>query len=393
MAAPRGTHRCGTPRGRPGTMPRPAALQPRLARLGGATPDRRIGTRPGQAGSRRHHRENGIMSTTRRRLVGVAATAPLALALAGAAPAAEPPEIVTVVKIGGIPWFNAMEVGIQKEGKELGVDASMIGPTQADAAQQVRAVEDLIARKVDVIAVVTNDAVALEPVFKRAQEAGIKVLTHESPDQKNNDWNVELTSVQGFGETHMEALAKAMGGEGKYIVYVGSLTVPLHNKWADAAIALQKSKYPKMELVTDRFGVAESMDDSYRTSLDQMRAHPDLKGILAFGSQGPIGAARAVEERGKAKTVAVVGPFSPGQGAKFIKSGAIREGFIWNPMLAGETIVRIGTMVANGKEPQDGMELPELGKVKVDKEKHLILAQKLQPINKDTIDSLVQMGL
>src|SRR3954469_6338601 len=393
MAAPRGTHRCGTPRGRPGTMPRPAALQPRLARLRGATPDVRIGTRPGQAGSGRHHRENGIMSTTRRRLVGLAAAAPLALALAGAALAEDPPEIVTVVKIGGIPWFNAMEVGIQKEGKELGVNASMIGPTQADAAQQVRAVEDLIARKVDVIAVVPNDAVALEPVFKRAQEAGIKVLTHESPDQKNNDWNVELTTVEGFGEAHMEGIPKAMGEEGKYVVYVGSLTVPLHNKWADAAIALQKSKYPKMQLVTDRFGVAESMDDSYRTSLDQMRAHPDLKGILAFGSQGPIGAARAVEERGKAKTVAVVGPFSPGQGAKFIKSGAIREGFIWNPMLAGETIIRVGTMVANGKQPDDGMELPELGKVKVDPEKHLILAQKLQPINKDTIDSLVQLGL
>ena len=122
----------------------------------------------------------------------------MALTLGGAAWAADPAEIVTVVKIGGIPWFNAMEVGIQKEGKELGVNASMIGPTQADAAQQVRAVEDLIARKVDVIAVVPNDAVALEPVFKRAQEAGIKVLTHESPDQKFNDWNVELTSVAGF---------------------------------------------------------------------------------------------------------------------------------------------------------------------------------------------------
>jgi hypothetical protein len=79
------------------------------------------------------------------------------------------------------------------------------------------------------------------------QEAGIKVLTHESPDQKFNDWNIELTTVQGFGESHLEALANAMGGEGKYIVYVGSLTVPLHNKWADAAIALQKSKYPKMQ--------------------------------------------------------------------------------------------------------------------------------------------------
>ena len=134
---------------------------------------------------------------------------------------------------------------------------------------------------------------ALEPVLKRAQDAGIKVLTHESPDQKNNDWDVELTSDQAFGEAHMEALAEAMGGEGKYIVYVGSLTVPLHNIWADAAIALQKEKYPNMKLVGDRFGVAESVDDSYKTALDQMRANPDLKGILTFGSQGPIGAARA----------------------------------------------------------------------------------------------------
>src|SRR5689334_22276434 len=146
------------------------------------------------------------------------------------------PQIGVVVKIGGIPWFNAMEVGIKKASEEQGVDGSMIGPTQADAAQQVRAVEDLIARKVDVIAVVPNDATALEPVFKRAHEAGIKVLTHESPDQKFNDWNVDMTTAKAYGEAHLEALAKAMGGEGKYIVYVGGLTVPLHNAWADAAI-------------------------------------------------------------------------------------------------------------------------------------------------------------
>lgn len=334
------------------------------------------------------------MTLTRRSLLAATAGLPTALALgAGPARAQKKIQIATVVKIGGIPWFNAMEVGIKKAGQQLGVEAWMIGPTQADAAQQVRAVEDLIARKVDVICVVPNDAQALEPVFKRAQEAGIKVLTHESPEQKFNDWNIELTTVEGFGETHMEALAKAMGGEGKYIVYVGSLTVPLHNKWADAAIALQKAKYPKMQLVTDRFGVAESLDDSYRTALDQMRANPDLKGILAFGSQGPIGAARAVEERGKSATVAVVGPFSPGQGAKYIKSGAIREGFIWNPMLAGEVIVRVGTMVAKGQTPTDGMEIEGLGKVSVDPKTRNILAKKLQPINKATIDELVTMGL
>ena len=257
----------------------------------------------------------------------------------------------------------------------------------------MRAVEDLIARKVDVIAVVPNDAVALEPVFKRAQEAGIKVLTHESPDQKFNDWNVELTSAQGFGEQHMEALAKAMGGKGEYIVYVGSLTVPLHNKWADAAIALQKQKYPEMKLVADRFGVAESMDECLQDGARPDARQPELKGILAFGSQGPIGAARAVEERGKRQDRRVVGPFSPGQGAKYIKSGAIREGYIWNPMLAGEVIVYVGDMLAEGEAPKDGMDIPGLARCKVDPATRNIQAQKLQAINKETIDELVGMGL
>jgi len=71
-------------------------------------------------------------------------------------------EVAVVVKIGGIPWFNAMEKGIQKAGKEDNLNAYMIGPTSADPAQQVRAVEDLIAKKVKVIAVVPNDAKALD---------------------------------------------------------------------------------------------------------------------------------------------------------------------------------------------------------------------------------------
>lgn len=302
-------------------------------------------------------------------------------------------DVAVVVKIGGIPWFNAMETGIKKAGKELGSEAWMVGPTVADAAQQVRAVEDLIARKVKVIAVVPNDAKALEPVFKRAHDAGIKVITHESPEQIGNDWNIELTTVAGFGEMHMEALAKAMGGKGKYALYVGSLTVPLHNAWADAAIAYQKKKYPDMKLVADRFGVAESVDDSARTTQDLLRANPDLKGVLAFGSQGPIGAGRVVVEKKLVGKLAVVGPFSPGQGAKLIKDGGIVEGYIWNPSLAGEVIVRVAKLVAEGKAPTDGMDIPGVGKVSVNASTRNILGQKLEPINKGTIDKLVGMGL
>ena len=322
------------------------------------------------------------------------ACAVLTAALSTAALAAnDPPRMGVVVKIGGIPWFNAMEEGIEQRAEELGVEAWMVGPTSADPALQVRAIEDLIAQGVDVIGVVPNDAEVLEPVLARAMEQGIKVITHESPEQENADWNFELASSEGFGEAHAKLLAEKMGGQGKYAVFVGSLSVPLHNAWADAAIAYLEENHPEMEVVADRFGVAESVDDSRRTALDLMRAHPDLGGILAFGSQGPIGAGRAVDERRKAGEVFILGPFSPGQGRRLVHDGVLTGGFMWNPMEAGRVFVTLGDMLVKGEEIKEGMEIPGLGVVDPDHETNNIIVDQLVSLNEDTVDELAEMGL
>ena len=143
-----------------------------------------------------------------------------------------------------------METSIKE--RELGVDTTMIGPTSADPALQVRAIEDLIARNVDIIGVGSNDETALEPVLTKARAAGIKVVIHEGPGLSNADWNFELASAVGFGETHAELLAQKMGGKGEYAMFVGSLTVLLHNAWADSANAYIAKKYPDMKLIGER---------------------------------------------------------------------------------------------------------------------------------------------
>ena len=311
--------------------------------------------------------------------------------LGSARASADKPVIGVVVKIGGIPWFNAMEAGIKKKAAELGVEAFMVGPTSADPALQVRAIEDLIAKKVDVIGVVPNDAEVLEPVLDRARKAGIKVITHESPKQKNTDYDFELASAQGFGEAYGKRLVEALGGKGEYAVFVGSLTVPLHNAWADAAIAYIKANAPDMKVVGDRYGVAENVDQSRSTALDLIRANPNLKAFLAFGSQGPIGAARAVKEKHLDGKVLVLGPFSPGQGRKLVHDGVLTGGFMWNPALAGEVFVTLGQMVAKGEPIKDGTNIPGLGVVHPDG--HNLIVNELVELNKDTIDDLAKMGL
>jgi simple sugar transport system substrate-binding protein len=329
---------------------------------------------------------------TRRTLMKGAAALGAASTLTSlsAGAANNPLQIGIVAKIR-IPWFDNVEKGVNKAAKDLGVNAWMIAPTTDDAAQQVRAVEDLIAKKVDVIGVIPNNGAALEPVFKRAQDAGIKVIVHEQPGQKNADWDIELIQNKEFGEAHLEAFAQAIGGEGKYILYVGGLTVTLHNAWADAAVALQKQKYPKMQQIGDRFGVSNSVEDSYKTAVDQMRAIPDLKGILIFGANGPIGAGQAVADREMIGKVIVVGPFIPSQGAKLMKQGAITRGFLWNPIDAGYAMVQLGKILADGKTPADGMDIPGLGPVKVENDIRTIRANKMLDINPGSIDELAKL--
>ena len=328
-----------------------------------------------------------MASMTRRTALQGAAAFGLAASVSGlsAHAAGGKPQVGVVGKVK-IPWFDNVAKGVSKAGQDLGVDATEINPTTDDPAEQVRAIEDLIAKKVDVIGVVPNDGKALEPVLGRAQAAGIKVVMNESPGQKNADWDIELIQDKAFGEAHLEAFADAIGGEGKYVVYVGGLTVALHNLWADYAVALQKQKYPKMQQIGDRFGVSNSVDDSYKTAVDQMQAHPDLKGFLIFGANGPIGAGQAVADRDKIGKVIVVGPFIPSQGVKLMKQGAITRGFLWNPIDSGYAMVALAKTLATGGEIKDGINLPGMGPCQVDTSTRVIRANKQIDLNPKTIE-------
>jgi simple sugar transport system substrate-binding protein len=301
--------------------------------------------------------------------------------------------MVTVVKIAGIPWFNAVEKGIKKGAKDFDIDASMVGPANVDPAQQVKLLEDQIAKKVTVIGLVPLDVKVCEPVLKRAQAAGIKVITHEGPEQEGRDWNVELIDSVRFGEVQMQRLAKDMGQTGDYVVYVGTLTTPLHNKWADAAIAYQKAHYPKMKLAADRYPGADEIDTAYKTTLDVIKAYPNLKGILGFGSNGPIGAGNAVREKRLGKKIAVVGTVLPSQAKDLIADGIIREGFLWNPTDAGYAMVAVARLMLDGKPIKDGIEIPGLGKAAVDVPGKLIKVDKIMRINNETIAGLIAGGL
>jgi simple sugar transport system substrate-binding protein len=274
-----------------------------------------------------------------------------------AAPAAEKLDFTTIVKIAGINWFNRMEEGVVAWGKEKAVNANLVGPAQADAAQQIPIIEDLIAKKVDAICVVPMDPAQLDPVLKKAMDAGIIVITHEASNQKEMHYDIEAFDNTAFGAGLMDRLAAKMGEEGEYAVFVGSLGSKTHNEWVDGAIAQQKAKYPNMKMVGDK---NESFDDAeiaYKKAKEILAAYPNIKGFEGSASTDVAGIGRAVEEAGLQDKVSVVGTSLPSIGGDLIKTGAIDAIGFWDPAVAGAACNQIALMMKEGKTVGEGTDL------------------------------------
>lgn len=287
----------------------------------------------------------------------IAAVAVAGVLGAGTGLAAKRYNIPTIVKIAGIQWFNRMEVGVKKFAADTGNDSYEVGPAKADAQLQVQLVEDMIAKKADAITVVPFSPESLEPVLKKAMDANIKVVTHEASNIHNADYDLEAFDNHEYGAHQMDLLAKCMHEEGQYAVFVGSLTSKSHNEWVDGAIAQQKAKYPKMELVGDRNETYDDQQKAYAKTQELLRKYPNLKGFKGSASTDVAGIGLAIEERGLQNKTCVVGTSLPSIAGQYLDSGAVKVINFWDPADAGYLMQKIAVMLLDGQKITDGMDL------------------------------------
>lgn len=311
----------------------------------------------------------------------------------GRAAFAQTPTMTTVCKIVGVPYFSLLGEGLAEAGRQFGIQSDMIGPAQVDPAQQVRLVEDVIAKKVNVLGLIPLDVKVLAPVVQRARDAGIIVITQEGPDMEGRTWDVEMVDSKAFGEAMMQSLATQMGQKGDYICIVGTLTTPLHNLWCDAAIAYQKANYPEMTLVADRFPGADQIDTTEQVVRNALQAYPGLRGVIGFGSNGPIGAGNVVRQRRLSNRLSVTGFALPSQAQPLIEAGALKETFLWSPKEVGEALVAVASLALKNAEFTTGMDIPGIGKATVDSDKRIISVERMLVLNKETMPDLLKLGI
>lgn len=267
--------------------------------------------------------------------------------------------IAVMPKLVGIPYFTQTGAGATKAGKDLDVNVIYTGPTKADAAEQVKMLEDLITRKVDAICIAPNDAAAVIPVLQKAKKAGILVLDWDTP--VNNpiiDASIHQIDDKEFGEHLVDALVKSMGTDtGDFAYMTGGLSASNLNSWYDAGMAYAKTKYPNLHLVTDKIPSDEKQQEAYSKTLDLIKAYPNLKGIIAISTPAPLGCAQAVREKGLSSKISVVGSAVKADCQEYLKDGSLDVGSLWDCEKLGYLTVSVAKTMLEGKKLENGMDI------------------------------------
>ena len=281
----------------------------------------------------------------------------LALGVAAHANAKDAKDIkIAVVPKVAVPFFDDCNTGAKTEAAALGVQYQWVVPQNTQGSTQVRIIEDLIAKKVDGIAISINEPKSVEAVIKKAVASGIKVLTFDSDSPRSGRSMYIGTINSAAGETMGESMAKAIDGKGEVAIVTGQLGAVNLNERIDG-IKKSLAKYPDIKVVATE-GTEDDLAKAVSTTESLFRAHPALKGIFGVSQVGgpAVSKVMATKEFGSKKGVVKVFAFDDlPDTVKGVKEGYIQGIMVQRPVTMGKLSVEHLVDQINGKEtsPQD----------------------------------------
>src|SRR5690606_8818351 len=118
---------------------------------------------------------------------------------------------------------------------------------------------------------------SISTALKKAQSAGIKVVTFDADAQKDaRSFFVNQATPQGIGEQLMDTAASLTGSEGEFAIITGTLTASNLNEWIKYIKEHQAARYPNMKLV-DIKPCDDQKDKAQQEATNLLSAYPNLK--------------------------------------------------------------------------------------------------------------------
>lgn len=200
------------------------------------------------------------------------------------------------------PFYIELGRAMQEEAKKDGVTLQVSIANQ-DLNKQIADVEDFITKKVDVIIISPVDASGVRGAVRKAQKAGIKVITVDVPAKHADVAAYVGTDNYAGGEKAGELMATQLGDAGQ----VGIIDYPTVQSVVDRVNGFRHAleTHPNVKIVADQAGITRA--EALSVAQNMLQANPGITGIFGFGDDAALAAVSAVHSAKRAGTVKVIG--------------------------------------------------------------------------------------
>ena len=183
----------------------------------------------------------------------------------------------------GDDWSRAQQEGLKDAFGKLGIRILAVTDANFKVEQQVSDIESVLALDPDILISIPVDPVSTAPAFRKAAEAGVKIIFMDNcpADMEQGKDYVSIVSADNYGNGVVAAdiMAEALGGKGNIGVIYHDASYFVTNQRVAAFEKTIKEKYPDIKII-DRGGfddpnkVADIADAMFVRS-------PELNGIFA----------------------------------------------------------------------------------------------------------------
>lgn len=271
---------------------------------------------------------------------------------------------LTNIKVGyctpslNAPFYVALSQSVQKSVEGYGMKFISVDG-QGDIAKQVTAVEDLIAKGVNILIINPLDPKALIPAINSATSAGIPVFVVDSfiEDQANYVTSV-LANNQANGSLVGEWVVNRMGrGKIKAAIISGAQGNPVGMEKrlgfirGLAETQLRKQGNTDYQIVAQGWG-NWSNNGGLKAMEDILVAHPDVNVLLAENDAMALGAQKAIKEAGKSANILVAAFDGQKEALEQIKAGNYGATALNSPSELGKLVVNAVVKHLNDEKNQ-----------------------------------------
>ncbi len=206
-----------------------------------------------------------------------------------------------VLHYGGNDWSTAQVAGLQDQFAKMGIEVIAVTDAGFKPEKQVSDLETVLAKEPDIIVSIPTDPVATADAYKKAAEAGVKLVFMDNVPTgltQGQDY-ISLVSADNYGNGVVAAhlMAQALNGEGEIGIIFHAADFFVTRQRYDAFKKTIEENYPNINLVAEQgIGGPDFAGEAERTASAMLTRNANIKGIWAVWdvpAEGVLAAARA----------------------------------------------------------------------------------------------------